>query len=182
MLTTTFQSWRSCMKHIVKEQGNEQLFKMDNAWWPHSLHGVPWGCWGKGPLKIRTLRGMETVSDRPVLVAEGLEKVKMMTPANNNNICHVLAGKSASCSVLSAPPTFIWMTDLGFLWTTEYTGYSCPSNKHPTSSRSWGKEKVIMKWWHTLINWESLQASKTIRNVGCFEHDAIKWIKSNKFK
>jgi len=54
------------------------------------------------------------------------------------------AGKTVPqlCSVRPALTIFILMADLGFLRTTEYTGYSCPSNKTLLFSHSRGKKEV----------------------------------------
>lgn len=54
---------------------------------------------------------------------------KMATISNSNQHAFCWENCALLCSVRPAPTIFILMADLGFLRTTEYTGYSCPSNK-----------------------------------------------------
>lgn len=84
---------------------------------------------------------------------------KARWPPSQTTINMYFAGKTVPllCSVRPALTIFILMADLGFLRTTEYTGYSCPSNKTLLLSHSRGKKENV----HDTKR--SLQPSETMR-------------------
>lgn len=162
-----------------------------SAFPPPSALGIPPG---EGTLADKCLDDWETVSGKPVLVDVGIDKIKMVaglepsghtilfqfilhisqskmaTISNNNQRAFSWENCALLCSVRPAPTIFILMADLGFLRTTEYTGYSCPSNKTLLLSPALLRKRDTAR--DTQMNWRSSQPSETIRKIGHIDNVA----------